>query len=223
MTGLQALDSFNIESRVFQNTSEAEFKTTEIEYLLNKAQDIVFQMYYERFEQSEDKRFALDELITVAELDWATYQSTNQDGVKSNGRIWKMPSDFFYSVEESALDSSSNFIKVKPIGRDYYNLNIDNPLKNPNNSLAWRLDHKPYSGEDLKRRETISSSSVTISTYMITYIKRPAEIDITDSSTEIELGYKATKELITEAVKLAYSTEKDTVGYNLKTSETKND
>jgi len=219
MTGLELLNAFNIEGRTFQKTSKTKFETSEIQYLLNKAQDITFQKYYDRFEQSEDKRFGLDELITVANLVWATDQSVDQVGIKPYGRIWKMPVDFFYSVEENGLDSLGNFIRIKPIGRDYYNLNIINPLKKPDSTLAWRLDHKPYAGEDLKRRETVSNDSVILDQYTITYIKRPADIDITDSTNEIELGYKATQELISEAIALAYGVDKDQVGYQITNNE----
>ena len=222
MTGLELLNAFNIEGRTFQKGSDMKFQTTEIQYLLNKAQDIIFQKYYEKFDQGEDKRFALDGLITVAKLAWSTDASTNQDGVKTNGRMWKMPSNFYYSVEESAVDSDDNFIRIKPIGRDYYNININNPMKKPSTSLAWRLDHKPSADDTVapdtniyKRRETISADGVTLIEYIITYIKYPASIDVTDNTDEIELGYKATNEIIAEAINIAYATDKDQIGYTI--------
>lgn len=220
MTGLEALNNFNIESRSFQKTSEIKFQTSEIQYLLNRGQDEVFQKYYDEFEKSEYKRFALDELITPVILANPADLSVNQAGAKTNGLIWKMPSNLYYIVEENGTtDSDDNFIRIKPIKRDYYSINLDNPLKRPDVDLAWRLDHKPYPGEDLKRRETITADGITLIYYNITYIKRPAEIDVTDNTTELELGYRALKEVISEAVKMAYAVDKDRLGYEISQAE----
>jgi len=224
MTSVELQDAFYIESKSY-GTGKI-LPSNVVEYYLNKAQDNVFQKYYEKFESGEDKRFALDELITITELSSSTDLSANQDGIKTNGVIWKMPSNFYFSVEESAVDSNSNFIKVKPITRDYYNANIDNPHTKPNYETVWRIDHAHHSDDDsgsttYKRRELIDDGIMTITDYVITYIKQPATLDISSNVT-CDLGYRATKELVIEAVKLAYSSDKDTVGVNMKTSEINN-
>lgn len=219
MTGLEALNSFNIESRTFQRNSNLKFESNEIEYLLNKAQITVFERYYDMFDKGENKNFALNELITVANLVWSTDASTNQTGAKTNGRIWKLPSNFYYSLEEQGVDSDGNFIRIKPIGRDYYNINILNPYKMPKNDLAWRLDHKPYPGENLKRRETITASDVTLVNYNITYIKKPSNIIVTNNTDAIELGDKAIIEVISEAINIGYAIDKDRLGYEISNVE----
>lgn len=221
MTGLEALNDFNIQAGMYQNTSENKFKTAEIQFLLNRAQDEVFQKSYEKFEKSEDKRFDLDELITPASLTTPGDLSASQTGAKTNGLIWKMPSNFYYPVEESGIDSNGNFIRIKPIKRDYYSVNLDNPLKQPYQDLAWRLDHQPNAGDgtNIKRRETVTTTGVTLATYNITYIKRPADIDVTDNTTELELGYQAMRKVISEAVKMAYAVDKDQLGYQIAQAE----
>ena len=224
MNSVQIHNAFNIEAGSYKDKKI--FDTLAVDYYINKAQDNIFQKYYERFEKAEDKRFALDELITVSELSSSTDLSSNQEGIKENGVIWAMPEYFHYSVEESAIDDDSNIIPVKPITRDFYNSNIKNPFTKPNHEIIWRLDHKPSTddtpfsdGTYPKRRELITDGR-DIVTYVVTYIKRPTELNIA-SNVVCDLGYKATGELVIEAVRLAYSSDKDTVGYNLKTSEVK--
>ena len=203
MTGLELLNNFNIESRVYQSTKDNVFYTSEIEYILNKAQDNIFQIYYNEFEKTETVRAGLDKLITIVDLTVSNH-SSDQEGVKSNGIIWDMPTNFGYSTEESVKDSNDRYIKVKPIARDYYNSNINNPYKKPSKDLVWRLDHKPVTVGGVRRRELVTDGIVEISNYYITYIIRPSVIDVSDNEIELQLGKKPIKELIDEAILIAY-------------------
>lgn len=210
MTGLELLNRFNIESKVYQLTKNSLFYTNEIEYILNKAQDNVFQKYYDEFEKTESIRAGLDKLITVVELT-VSDKSADQSGIKLNGTIYDMPEDFGYSTEESVKDSNDRYITVKPISRDYYNVNIINPYKKPDKDLIWRLDRKPTAIGGVRRKELVTDGDIIMTNYNITYIIRPSTINVANNEIQLQLGLKAIKELINEAIIIAYGINRNKI------------
>lgn len=210
MTGLELLNSFNIESETYQSGKDKNFYTSQIEYFLNKAQDNIFESYHQEYEKNGTMREGLDKLNAVVILD-SDNHSTTQAGKRENGTIWDMPVLFGYSTSERAIDPNGREIPIKPIQEDYYNTNIINPYKKPNQDLIWRVDHGLADGGNVRRRELITDGIVDVSKYYITFVRRPSHIDVTDNTTPLKLGEKPLKELVTEAVRIAFNVKKNKI------------
>ena len=170
------------------------YEDDEISMFLTKAQErLVYQIYRakgnrfnEGFENSEKRRRELDELIRSADLTSASF-SSNQDGALPNGSFIDLPVGFMWMIKEevSILTNDCNNagiekrIKVLPMTHDGYAVNINNPFRKPDKTVAWRMDYSRDNIEDaLKRVEVITDGS-TIATYHIRYISRPRPIIIT--------------------------------------------
>lgn len=211
MTAVELQHEFNQELRLNADAKRKDFFSYEVEYFLNKAQDLLIRRYYEAFERNEKARRAIANLINTGTGTGAT------TGSKTNGTIYTLPNDVLYILEEWTENAAGTVTKVKPIRRDEYQVNVDNPYKQPNSDLIWRMD---YTLDGSNRRvELVTDGTVTISSYYLVYIKEPTAISIS-SDTECELDYMAEKELIQEAVKLSMITNKDTLGVELKQVET---
>ena len=95
-------------------------------------------------------------------------------------------------------------VDIKPITHDMFNINKDNPWKEPSNDLIWRLD---YSRETInpaipQRHELISDGSYTITKYFLRYLKKPLEIDIT-TGVNCELDQSLHRDIVGKAVEFA--------------------
>lgn len=117
---------------------------------LTKAQLEIVKNYYDSisnrkergFENSEKRRVDLKQLIK----DYKTNISfQDESAIHSQSKFFIIPSDTFVIINEKAkILSNSCFtekiINIKPITHDEFNLEINNPFKNPDYSTIWRMD-----------------------------------------------------------------------------------
>ncbi len=201
------------------NLAAPGYTDDEISLFLNRGQEAIIEINYrglnrlrEGFEASEKRRQDLSELIRDAVDSSGTLTtaiSANQFGNLPHGSFFDLPSDFLYAITERAetdivCDEVNKVIDIKPITHDMFNINKDNPWKEPSNDLIWRLD---YSRETInpaipQRHELISDGSYTITKYFLRYLKKPLEIDITNGI-NCELDQSLHRDIVGKAVEFA--------------------
>ncbi len=256
MAGLTAgamVTEFDIEYDMITSLDAAGYNNQEKSIFLSKAQEnIIKQRYHPRgnkygdgFEQTEKRRKDLSEL-TQNVLLLAAITGTGTTGAREaydetknlpNGKFWKMPADFMWSISESAdiLLGSTNSqytctgspylltnVKVKPKTHDEYNADVDNPYAKPYYKLVWRMDYQreiytgAFTAGNQSRHELISDGSYTVSKYRVRYVRRPDDIipvtsgDTTagTSSVDCRLDPSIHREIVSEAVRIAVSVTK---------------
>jgi len=197
----------------------------EISVFLTKAQLEIVKNYYtpegnkykQGFENSEKRRTDLKELVKDYKTSVIVPSST---GVSVNSKFFKIPNDVFLIVREAGKISSNDcynnsILNVYVKTHDEYNVQSDNPFRNPDSSTIWRLNTSMI-GSD-KVVELISP--YVISEYQFRYIKFPKPIIISDltsgfpneglsidGQTSIqtsELDQSVHREIIDRAVELA--------------------
>jgi hypothetical protein len=187
MTANTMAFEFNVGFDKITNFDAPGYEDAEISSLLNKAQERFFLQTYsatnkfkEGFEETEKRRKDLSELIANATISVA---SATQTGSLPNGTLYDLPTNFLYAIKEEVVISSEDEcdngkrIKVKPITHDEYTINIDNPFKQPDNQLVWRLDYSRVTDNvNPKRHELITDGSYSISAYHLRYLRRLPDI-----------------------------------------------
>lgn len=165
------------------NSDSPGYEDSEISSLLNKAQErFLLQTYSgtnkfkEGFEETEKRRKDLSELTANVII---TTASATQTGTLPNGTLYDLPTNFIYAIKEEVVISSDDEcddgkrIKVKPITHDEYTINIENPWKQPDNTLVWRLDYSRVTDNtNPKRHELITDGSYNITAYHLRYLRR---------------------------------------------------
>lgn len=138
-------------------------------------------------ELTEKERRILEKLVKQEVL--TTKDTSNSSGAKIS------TDSVFYTLPSSALeikfeelniidDTVTKDINIQPIKLDEYLIQKNNPFKKPKsyglNSVAWRLD---YGGETNSTIEIVPPNGVTVNSYKVRYIKKPAGIILVDLTT----------------------------------------
>lgn len=227
MTSTEMKKEFLILYDKITNFDAPGYKDSEIETFLNKAQerymlrilDVYGNKYRQGFEATEIRRKGLSELLKSANLNTSDI-SSSQVGVMPNGTFFDLPSDFLFTVQESAVITSTDacidgkVVKIKPTTHDEYNMNVNNPFKKPSSSVIWRLDVASDSG--VKRHELVAANDFTVSEYNLRYIKQPANIVI--GTQDCQLNAITHRSIIDEAVTIAAGAA-DPETYQIKINE----
>lgn len=193
--------------------------------------------YQTGFEQSSKRRVDLRELVKGAVSVTAAAGGDDDRIDLEDSQMYRIKNEVFLIIQEKALVTSSDpcvnntYIKVKPVTHDEYNRQEDNPFKNPNEDVIWRLDYSTISFggqqgvDDARVVELISP--YTITQYKYRYVKYPAPIILANLSSEYpnetlsidgvntsqtcELNENIHREILNRAVELAvadYAPEK---------------
>lgn len=189
MTTSELKNEFLIHYNAIATNSAPGLDDYEISVFLTKAQLEIVKNYYtpngnkykEGFENSEKRRVDLKELVKTHK---STTIITSTNGVSVNSKFFKIPDDVFLIVYEKAKIQSTDCyngtdLTVYPKTHDEYNIQKDNPFKNPDSSTVWRLD---ISKEGVDKVVELISP-YTISEYQLRYIKYPKPIIITNLTT----------------------------------------
>ena len=147
-----------------------------IQKFLNEAQDMFVDLNYPQLASSEAARKRLARIIKNYSV---APSASGVDNIQANAQFLALPADIKYILQEHCIVSAAA-VKVKPISYDEYNINIDDPFKNPNANLIWRLDYG-----DSARQHEIIHSGLTISTYKARYLANPTAIDIFANTSSI--------------------------------------
>jgi len=186
MTTNEFKNEFFIHYNAIATQSAPSIDDYELSVYLTKAQLEIIKNYYnplgnkykKGFENSEKRRVDLKELVV-------NYNSTNiissNQGLSLDSKFFVIPDDVFLIIYETAnITTGDCFIdkqvNVVPKTHDEFNIQIDNPFKQPFKNKIWRLDISKINNN--KVVELISP--YTISEYQLRYIKYPNPIILTD-------------------------------------------
>lgn len=225
MTLSEFKNEFQIHYNAIATQSAPGLDDYEISVFLTKAQLEIIKNYYnpkgnkykEGFESSEKRRVDLKELVKT-EITTTTISSF--DGLSENSFFYVIPDEVFLIIYETVIfkDTNCNIrkqITVVPKTHDEYNLQSDNPFKNPDSKTVWRVNISKL--QNKKVVELISE--YPIEEYQLRYIKYPKPIIISDLNllfpgenltidslsgpSECELDPEIHREIIDRAVELA--------------------
>jgi hypothetical protein len=189
MTITEFNNEFDIHYNAIASNSAPGLDPYEKSVFLTKAQLEIIKDYYnplgnkykKGFENSEKRRTDLKELV-INHNSTTTVTSTTS-GLSSDSKFFVIPNDVFLIVYETATVTTDDCfvdkqVTVVPKTHDEYNIQIDNPFKQPHKNKIWRLDISKIASN--KVVELISPYVIT--KYQFRYIKYPAPIILADLS-----------------------------------------
>lgn len=137
----------------------------------------------ERFEYDEQIRKRLEPSVVDAEISYDAGLNTTLAALKieDNSKVFEIPDNVWYVLQERVYTSDSNSIKVYPVRLDEYNEAKENPFEAPNNRKAWRLTIGDSISSTPKAIHEIVTT-VTPTKYKFRYLKKPSPIIIEDLS-----------------------------------------
>ena len=193
MTLTEFSDEFDILYNNIKSQSAPGLDAYEKSVFLTLAQEEIVEKAYKginvlgsSFEETEFSRRVLDKLVRQSTINTTV---TNSYKIVSNSVVYELPNDVQYIIFEEANGTPVNCentvnLSVLPIRHDEYTMQKDNPFRKPNLSQreagAWRLDIA-----DATRRlvEIVPPSNITLTNYVLRYIKKPLPIILVALST----------------------------------------
>lgn len=159
-------------------------------FLTNSQEEVALSLYNGRnsslqgFEETEELRRYLSNLIQEAELDPITTTDGKPLGMESNSKFFTLPSDLWFITYEAVLISngkceSMTSMDVLPVRQDEYHKLKKNPFRGANDRRALRLD---LSEGNI---EIICKYNVT--KYYVRYLKQLKPIILTTLDDDTEL------------------------------------
>lgn len=200
------------------------YTDSEISKFLNDAQERFIKTRYSDankyrvgYEETEKRSKDLSELKRFFS------STTFVTGNHPNSYFVELPDNILWATKEEAQlnitdchgNTSTVRVGVKPVSDDYYNANINNPLKKPYEGLVWRMDFSrsdsssTVSSSNKKRHELIYDANNPVSEYYLTYIKYPQSIDVSSTNSYCELDPSVHKEVVELAVSIALETSSE--------------
>lgn len=188
---------------------------------LTQAQEDIIKAFYQGtsaglgpFENTELVRRALDGLLIT---DYPTYDSASSL-IHKNTSLWKLPDDVWFIVYEAftkqiqekdiitgKFNSREFNIRVVPVTYDDYIKTINNPFKGVSDNRILRLDYAKDTVMLVSNNE-FNTLSVQNKPYIITYVKRPYPIILTDlGSSGLTINDKTTPKDIKDPCELSSS------------------
>lgn len=216
MTANEMSYEFDVLYDKIASLSSPGYTAKEKSVFLTKAQSIYVDKYNSR-ENKEKFRRDFDNILRTVDI---STSSTAQDTGKPNGTRYDLPADFLYPKSEEVTITHSTAcynnkrIMVVPMTEDRYSIQVKNPFKKPRvnglaDDCAWRMDFYDNTN-GVKRVDLITDGVFTISTYHLTYLKKPADIVPVltgDTSTTVqsdcELNETCHNEIVEMAVRIA--------------------
>ena len=170
-----------------------EFDEYEKSLFLTKAQEeLVLSLYNGRnsslqsFEETEELRRYLSDLVMEAELSPLTSSSGKPLGIDSRSKFFSLPSDLWFITYESAKVSDSkcedlSVMDVYPVRQDEYHKIKKNPFRGANDRRALRLDLSEGIVEIVCKYE--------VSEYYVRYLRQLRPIILVDLPNGITIGH----------------------------------
>lgn len=190
---------------------QAGFDEYEKSVFLTKAQENIVIELYNSFENTEEIRRYLSELIAEDKaLKPITTSNGTPLGISSTSTFFTLPENLmFITMESVTVDKGrcgKSQIKVYPVKQDEYQVIKDNPFRGANEKRALRLDLSDGVVEIVCK--------YNIENYYIRYVKKPSPIILVDlpdgltidkesKKTECKLHESLHKKILEMAVRLA--------------------
>lgn len=181
------LNSYASKTVPGDQASRAEVHLDEYEksFFLTKAQDeIVIELYSgknaygDSFENTEETRRYLSNLIAEDRLDPITTSSGMPLGVDSKSKFFTLPENLWFITYEAVIleaDRCGNehaYMDVVPVTQDEYHRVKRNPFRGPNNRRALRLD--------LSEGVIEIVCKYPVESYYVRYMRKARPIILTD-------------------------------------------
>ena len=161
---------------------------------LTRAQDELVLAFYsgknsynEGFENTEEVRRYLSQLVNTAKIEEDKQEIETLVKVHPNSHFFRLPEDlWFITYEALQLTESDNpctsraFIEVQPITQDELHKVLKNPFRGITQRRALRLDIS-------EGRVEIISALDNIANYTVRYVKEPLPIILDDLAEEIDI------------------------------------
>ena len=161
---------------------------------LTRAQDELVLSFYsgknsynEGFENTEEVRRYLSQLVVTAKIREDKKGSETLEKIHSNSHFFRLPKDLWFITYESLqLIESDNpctsnaSIEVQPVTQDELHKLLKNPFRGVTQRRALRLDIS-------EGRVEIISALDNIYSYIVRYVKEPLPIILDDLSEEIDI------------------------------------
>ena len=208
------LDSHKIVDEFGKTDNYIRIKLDEYEksVLLTEAQDLLLREHFTSgFDSSEQGQMYYSSLITVGKGIAAPLEK----GYTEEGKIFDLPKDIFWILNERITDDSNNRYVIKPINYSEYDRIQSKPYAKPFKRQAWRLYQTNLPGDTSPKAEIILRVDNEVTDYSIRYIKQPSPIileNIGDLSirgisvkTECELNSLVHFDILSRAVQIALS------------------
>jgi hypothetical protein len=150
------------------------------------------------FEEDQKRRDDLRNLIINAVITPEAPSAAN----KPEGTFFKLSeltAGYRHAINEEAIikdssdDTEARRVSVKPITYDRYNKIVDDPFNKPGKDTVYRLD---YGGDKV---ELITGAGQTITKYYLRYLKNPAVVS-GSASTSCDLAGHTHREIVRMAV-----------------------
>lgn len=196
----QGLDKFD--SKNYPN-----LEPEEIDLLLNQSQDAFVKQRYgynntkkQSFEQTQKRTEDLKTLVKSASIVPAANSANN---INSNSVFATLPEDHWLTVQELTNITYSDCNNAS-VTKDVYTevLQHDDYSKVINNPFSKPLDDKVLRLVTSDGVELLHSSSSSVNSYKIRYIKKPVNVDLTNSINS-ELPEITHQEVVNLAISIA--------------------
>lgn len=206
MNAVQMQYDFESKLKAHKKLQGMHLATNDIQIFLNDAQEILMRKHLELYDKEADSRRYLTQLITTSINPFSSGYITATS--LPNSRYFALAQNTQKTLKQEQVIITSNLsvittARVIEVTPEYYNLNINNPFKQPYKDLCWRMNY----GLDSTNANTfvvqiIIPANFTLSYYNLTYIAYPIDIDIMTNTTS-QLDKTIHPELVKIAVDLA--------------------
>lgn len=170
--------------------------------------EVEFHGLYSRIHYVEG---GADNSISVSQVQIDVLSVDNRIDPRSS--LYIFPDSVFIVINEALYTSDGSILQVVPLRYDEYLRLMSKPFKRPLKNQAWRLINSGTSVNDVKNAEIITNLGVSISTYMIRYIRKPEPIILANldgltiegkgTPSECELDTVLHEDILQRAVELA--------------------
>lgn len=174
--GVDKTDSFN----------SANFTSAEIDIYLSDAQEqfIEQRAYGNNFKRDsvEETQQRVKDLQSIVKNAIITPLPVSADN-KPNGRFVVLPSDYRHALGEEVdityqdcnNQSQTMRVPVVALTHDKYTKTVANPFSKPSLNKVYRLPFGRFNNQE--HFEIVYSPTMTLSTYILRYLKNPTKID----------------------------------------------
>ena len=188
MTVTEFKNEFNILYDSIASNSAPGLDDYEISVFLTRAQEelvknkalVLSDPKRQGFEGDSKRRNDLKNLIK--DYKTSTVQTLDRK-INDTGTFFIVPSDVMLILQEAVKITNTDCaneiqtVSVVPKTHDEYNIQINNPFKNPSSSEVWRID---YNSLDAANNVVEIISEYPITEYRMRYLKYPQPIIISD-------------------------------------------
>lgn len=208
------LDSHKFKDEFGKVDNHLRLKLDEYEksVLLTEAQySLLKNNFQHSFDNSEIGQIYFSNLVRVGE----GVPNNNLTPYAPNGKMFNLPEDLFWTINERVKDENGLLYTVKPINYTEYDRISSKPYAKPLKRQAWRLFQGADDNAESPRSEIVLRNNSNISSYIVRYIKKPRPIVLEDLGTlsvrgesnvsECEVNSIAHFDILAHAVSLALS------------------